>query len=82
MPRGGFGNLIAFPLQGKVRKIGNSVFVDDHFRPYDDQWKYLAAVQKLDKNSVENFVQLLCKNGDLGELISGRDTTVERTKAN
>ncbi len=70
MPKGGFGNLIALPLQGKVRKIGKSVFVDENFRPYDDQWQYLVTVQKLGKNSVENFVQLLCKNGDLGELIS------------
>ena len=70
MPKGGFGNLIALPLQGTARKIGNSVFVDEEFIPYDDQWKYLAAVQKLDKNSVDDFVQLLCKNGDLGELIS------------
>lgn len=70
MPKGGFGNLIALPLQGKARKNENSVFVDENFSPYDDQWKYLAGVQKLDKNSVDNSVQLLCKNGDLGELIS------------
>lgn len=70
MPKGGFGNLVALPLQGKARKIGNSVFVDEKFIPYDDQWKYLATVRKLDKNSVDKFVQLFCKNGDLGELIS------------
>ena len=70
MPKGGFGNLVALPLQGKARKIGNSVFVDEKFIPYADQWKYLATVRKLDKNSVDKFVQLFCKNGDLGELIS------------
>ena len=70
MPKGGFGNLVALPLQGKARKIGNSVLVDEKFIPYDDQWKYLATVRKLDKNSVDKFVQLFCKNGDLGELIS------------
>lgn len=74
MPKGGFGNLVALPLQGKARKIGNSIFVDENLRPYDDQWKYLAGVQKLDKNSVDNSVQLLCKNGDLGELISEAKT--------
>lgn len=70
MPKGGFGNLVALPLQGKARKIKNSIFVDENLRPYDDQWKYLATVRKLDKNSVDKFVQMFCKNGDLGELIS------------
>lgn len=70
MPKGGFGNLVALPLQGKARKIGNSIFVDENLRPYDDQWKYLATVRKLDKNSVDKFIQMFCKNGDLGELIS------------
>lgn len=70
MPKGGFGNLVALPLQGKARKIENSIFVDENLRPYDDQWKYLATVRKLDKNSVDKFVQMFCKNGDLGELIS------------
>lgn len=73
MPKGGFGNLVALPLQGKARKIGNSVFVDEKFIPYADQWKYLANVRKLDKNSVDKFVQLFCKNGDLGVLISETD---------
>ena len=42
MPKGGFGNLIALPLQRAVRKNGNSVFVDEHFQPYRDQWGFLA----------------------------------------
>ena len=37
MPAGGFGNLIALPLQNAARRNGNSVFVDDDFQPYDDQ---------------------------------------------
>jgi hypothetical protein len=31
MPKGGFGNLIALPLQAVPRKNGNSVFVDERF---------------------------------------------------
>lgn len=34
IPKGGFGNLIALPLQGKARKKENSVFVDEDFIPY------------------------------------------------
>ncbi len=44
---GGFGNLVALPLQGKARRDGNSVFVDDTFIPYCDQWAYLRDVAKL-----------------------------------
>ena len=43
MPAGGFGNLIALPLQSRPRENGNSVFVDDDFRPYEDQWAYLST---------------------------------------
>jgi hypothetical protein len=34
MPIGGFGNLIALPLQNFARKDGNSVFLDPDLRPY------------------------------------------------
>jgi superfamily II DNA or RNA helicase len=44
MPLGGFGNLIALPLQWEARARGNSVFVDNQLRPYADQWAYLASV--------------------------------------
>lgn len=73
MPDGGFGNLISLPLQGKARKIGNSVFVDEDFLPYEDQWAYLSCVQKLSIDKAENLVSSLCKNGDLGTLVSGSD---------
>jgi hypothetical protein len=47
MPAGGFGNLIALPLQCLPRKSGNSVFINEHFQPYLDQWGYLASVLKV-----------------------------------
>ena len=73
IPDGGFGNLIALPLQGKARKIGNSVFVDEDFLPYEDQWAYLSCVQKLSIDKAENLVSSLCKYGDLGTLVSDSD---------
>ncbi|WP_207064076.1 DEAD/DEAH box helicase family protein [Motiliproteus sp. SC1-56] len=45
MPAGGFGNLIALPLQKARRAEGCSVFVDHQFVPYPDQWSYLAQVK-------------------------------------
>jgi hypothetical protein len=42
LPKGGFGHLIALPLQRKSRTNGNSVFIDESFTPYPDQWLYLS----------------------------------------
>ena len=41
MPKGGFGNLIALPLQKQARQWGNTVFIDEQFKPYADQWSLL-----------------------------------------
>ncbi len=55
MPKGGFGNLIALPLQWQARQCGNSLFVDRDLRPYDDQWDYLAAVRRMDPATVHQI---------------------------
>ena len=47
LPQGGFGNLVALPLQGMARRNGNSVFVDETFTPYLDQWAFLSSISKL-----------------------------------
>ena len=56
MPTGGFGNLVALPLQGRARKDGNSVFVDDDFIPFADQWEYLQGMKKMTVSEVEKLV--------------------------
>ncbi len=65
MPRGGFGNLIALPLQYHARQRGNTVFVDDNFVEYPDQWAYLTGVKRLDLSRVNEFVQAAARNGDV-----------------
>jgi len=55
MPSGGFGNLIALPLQKQPRHNGCSVFVNDSFEPIADQWKYLEAVERLSPEEVESI---------------------------
>ncbi|WP_244514732.1 TOTE conflict system archaeo-eukaryotic primase domain-containing protein [Ensifer sp. LCM 4579] len=52
MPFGGFGNLIALPLQRKAREVGNSVFVDKDLRPYADQWAYLSSLPRISADTV------------------------------
>jgi len=53
MPKGGFGNLIALPLQKKPRENGYSVFVDAALRPYPDQWGFLASIQPMPAHDIE-----------------------------
>ena len=65
MPRGGFGNLIALPLQKVPRANGNSVFVDIEFRPYPDQWEFLASAKRLSAEAVEAIVFEAQKRGGL-----------------
>ena len=57
LPKGGFGNLIALPLQKEARQRGCSVFVDDDLKPYPDQWVYLASLQRLSLTGVQSVIQ-------------------------
>ena len=52
LPKGGFGNLIALPLQAEARKIDNSVFVNDDWVAYKDQWQFLASVRRVEKGEI------------------------------
>lgn len=70
LPKGGFGNLIALPLQGVPRKRGNSVFVDENFLPYPDQWHYLKHLTKMTRQNVNEILKTNYKHVDsipLGE---------------
>ena len=57
MPKGGFGNLIALPLQKEARQRGCSVFVDADLQPYPDQWAYLASLQRLSVAGLQSVLQ-------------------------
>jgi superfamily II DNA or RNA helicase len=56
LPRGGFGNLIALPLQREARQRGNTVFLDERLEPYDDQWTYLDSLPRLTADRLESLV--------------------------
>ncbi|MHB1307003.1 MAG: TOTE conflict system archaeo-eukaryotic primase domain-containing protein [Limisphaerales bacterium] len=56
LPKGGFGNLIALPLQRQARLQGNSVFLNEAFQPHEDQWAFLSAVRRLGRSEVETLV--------------------------
>jgi superfamily II DNA or RNA helicase len=62
MPKGGFGNLIALPLQKQARKQGNTEFLDEQFLPYPDQWAYLASIRKTNLSEVQALANDAAKN--------------------
>jgi superfamily II DNA or RNA helicase/very-short-patch-repair endonuclease len=57
LPKGGFGNLIALPLQKQPRERGNSVFLDEQFAPYADQWAFLTTVRRISRPEAEAIVR-------------------------
>lgn len=56
LPKGGFGNLIALPLNGKYYFEGTTLFIDDNFTPFKDQWRFLSRVQKINTKKLEEIV--------------------------
>jgi len=65
MPKGGLGNLIALPLQRLPRKQDNCVFIDPDFRPYPDQWQFLATIRRMPVDTAEEIVAEAQRKGDL-----------------
>lgn len=82
MPKGGLGNLIALPLQKIPRQNNNSIFVDENFNGYKDQWAYLSSVKKITKGKLENYLLKLSINGDLGYLNNNKNENEKPWKQN
>jgi hypothetical protein len=65
LPRGGFGNLIALPMQGGARRQGNSVFLDEAFQPIEDQWSFLSSIRRMGRLEVEKSVGRVEREGSV-----------------
>ena len=65
MPAGGFGNLIALPLQNRPRENGNSIFLDDDFHPFDDQWAYLSTIGRLSRGELMSITAEAAASGQI-----------------
>ena len=63
VPEGGFGNLIALPLQGGPRGSGNTVFLDANLEPHADQWAYLSSLRRLPAAEAEGIVEEAGRQG-------------------
>ncbi len=65
LPKGGFGNLIALPLQKKPREKGNTLFLDEHLLPYPDQWAFLFTVSRMSLSDVEVLINVAIEKGQI-----------------
>jgi superfamily II DNA or RNA helicase len=60
LPRAGFGNLIALPLQKKCRALGSTEFLNvnqSELRPWPDQWSLLNQIKRLGPCQVEALLE-------------------------
>lgn len=62
IPDGGFGNLIALPLQKQVRQSGNSQFVDQVLEPFVDQWQQLKQITRVSPTQLAELIAVLAPN--------------------
>ncbi len=63
VPAGGFGNLIALPLQGGPRESANSIFLDEDFEPHADQWAFLSSLHRLTLAELTAIVDAASRKG-------------------
>lgn len=75
LPEGGLGNLVTLPLQGQARKLGNSVFVDEDFVAFKEQWSYLQQIVKITENEVDTLLQKKGILTEMGDLSTTSDST-------
>ncbi|MCK5132873.1 MAG: DEAD/DEAH box helicase family protein [Candidatus Sabulitectum sp.] len=64
LPRGGFGNLIALPLQKSTRQKGYSVFVNSEYEPFPKQWEFLTGIQRISRSEILSVVERLGYSGN------------------
>jgi superfamily II DNA or RNA helicase len=63
LPKGGFGNLIALPLQQEARQCGNTLFVDERLEPFEDQWSYLESLPRIAPARLQELVARVLGDG-------------------
>lgn len=65
LPKGGLGNLIALPLQKGPSEKGNTLFLDETLRPYEDQWAFLASITRLGSPRLNELVREATRIGQV-----------------
>jgi superfamily II DNA or RNA helicase len=80
LPKGGFGNLIALPLQREARNKNHSLFLDEDMSPYTDQWAFLASIKRIDENKLDLLIQNAVRQNELLPVIYDPTETEDEAK--
>ncbi|MFT5633518.1 MAG: superfamily II DNA or RNA helicase [Rubritalea sp.] len=78
MPKGGFGNLIALPLQKEARDRHGSIFLDRNLEPYQDQWAYLSSIPRLSADVLKDIIERESSSGSLLGIKLGADERLNK----
>ena len=74
LPKGGFGNLIALPLQKGPIEKENTLFLDDTLKPHEDQWAFLSSITRMGLSRLNDVVKEATRTGQIiGVLASSTD---------
>jgi superfamily II DNA or RNA helicase len=65
LPSGGFGNLIALPLQCRAVQQANTLFLGENMVPVPNQWDYLREMRRLSLAEVEELVEKAARRGKI-----------------
>ncbi len=65
LPSGGFGNLIALPLQHEPRQKGNTVFLDGNFMPFEDQWAFISTMKRMSPDTIQKIANEAIRNNKI-----------------
>jgi len=80
LPKGGFGNLIALPLQKSAREKNHSVFLDNDMSPYPDQWAFLSSIKPLDEIKLDEIINNAKRQNELLPVIYDPVETEDESK--
>ena len=65
LPKGGFGNLIALPLQKGPAEKENTLFLDDSLKPHEDQWAFLSSITCMGLPRLNDVVREATRSGQV-----------------
>ncbi len=65
LPKGGIGNLIALPLQKEPTESGNTLFLDEAMKPFEDQWAFISSITRMSPTSVSKLVDEATRTGQI-----------------
>lgn len=72
-----FGSLIALPLSGKMASQNTTIFVDEYFEKYQNQFGYLASVKKVDLFTYNQLLNKIYEEEKKSESLLGKKVFFE-----